>query len=549
MLYTVLEFIAGLGIFLFAVKILGGALERLSSVKFKRGLNKLSKNRFSGLGFGTLMAFVTQSSLASVVMTMSFADSLMLTVLSSIAIIFGCNIGTSLSTILVSFNTLSFSKFFAVLTLIGALISTFAKNKKLKEVGTIIASFGLFFVGLNLLSSSCSVLKTSQTFLNFFTNLNNPFLYFILGIFLTLVTQSSTVTIAMLISIVGVNGFDVISLTNCAYAIYGSNIGTALTAFIMSISGGKESKRVALSHVIFNIIGTIIFTILTFIGYLKIFNYLNISSNFVIVLINVVFNVVTAILLFPFIKLIYKLCCVLIREKKQNKEEIYYLKPNYLANYNIALSQLNLCVIDLINKIEKISLTVEEYCENYTVTHSKNIAVKLDEIAKLNERVTNNLFLIQSDIDGEEENLYFLQVTNKNIERIITNYFRVINYVKHNKDNKIIFTQKQVAIFKNIFTNLKELTTNVKEIIKYINIGAEKKEYFIPNLNVLNSNEEINVLINKVKREMIATNIYTQKKLNKYEMFTNIVNCIESISANYTDIALTVTNYLTKNKE
>jgi len=549
LLYNVLEFLTGLGIFVFAVKILSGALERLSSVKFKKGLNRLSKNTFSGIGFGTLMAFVTQSSLASVVMTMSFADGLMLSLLSSIAIIFGCNIGTSLSTILMAFGSLPITKFLSLLTIIGALIATFAKNKKLKEVGTIIASFGMFFVGLNLLSSSSSVLKTSTTVLNFFTSINSPVLYLMLGIILTLITQSSTVTIAILISIVGTGGFNVISITNCAFAIYGSNIGTALTAMLLSFTGGVESKKVAFSHVLFNLIGTVVFIVLTALGYLKIFNYININSSLTIVVINIIFNVVTAVLLLPFIKLINKISNFCIREKVKKEDELYYLRPSHLNSSTVAVSRLNLCVIDLINKVEELSKEIQEYCKNYNVTHSINISRKLEKLSVLNERVKHNILKVQTDLSGEEENIYFLQVTNKNIERIIRNYFRIINYVKFNKDNKIIFTQKQISTFEVMYDNLDILTKNVKVILQCINTDAEKKEYFTPNLKIMQSNEIINDIVNKVKREMIATNIYTEKKIDKCDMFTNVVNCIDSISSNYTDISLTVTNFLTKNKE
>lgn len=549
MLYNVLEFLIGLGIFVFAVKILGGALERLSSVKIKKGLTRLSKNSVSGIGFGTLMAFVTQSSLASVVMTMSFADGLMLSLFSSVAIIFGCNIGTSLSTILMAFSSLSITKFLALLTLVGALIATFAKNKKAKEVGTIIASFGMFFVGLNLLSSSCAVLKTSSTVLNFFTSINNPILYLLLGIVLTLITQSSTVTIAILISLVGINGFDVISITNCAYCIYGSNIGTALTAMLLSFTGGVESKKVAFSHVVFNLIGTFIFIVFTILGYLKIFNFIKLSPSFTIVIINIIFNVVTAVLLFAFIKPLTKFCNFCIREKVKKEDEIYFLRPNHLSSSTVATQRLNLCVIDLIQKIEVLSKEIQAYSEDYTITHSINITKKLEKISSLNERVQNNILKVQADLIGEEENIYFLQVTNKNIERIIRNYFRLIKYVKYNKDNKIIFTQKQTSTFKTMYDCLETLTKNVKIIVEFILNNAEKRDYYIPNLQVIRSNENINDIVSKIKREMIATNIYTEKKIDKCAMFTDVVNCIADISANYTDICLTVTNYLTKNKE
>ena len=549
MLTSILEFIAGLGVFLFAVKILGGALERLSSVKIKKSLNKLSKNRFAGIGFGTFIAFVTQSSLASVVMTMSFADSFMLTFYSAIPIIFGCNIGTSLSTILVSLNSLKISSFLAVLTLIGALMATFFKNKKLKDIGTMIASFGMFFVGLNLLSNACSVLKTSQTFLNLFTSLDNAFLYFLLGIVITLITQSSTVTIAILISLVSAgSGFEVISLVNCAYAIYGSNVGTALTSLFLSVSGGVEGKKVAFSHVLFNVIGAILFTILTFTGYLKLFELLNISSSFIIVLINIVFNVVTCLILMLFVKPIYKFTNLVIRQKTSKEDEIYYLKNVNLESKNACLNQLNLCVIDIIGRIEKLSLEIQVYAEDYTKFHSKQIVRKLENLSRLNDMIKNNLFLIQSDIVGEQEEIYFLQVTTKNIERVIVNYNKMIEYVKYNKDNKIIFTQNQIKIFTKLFDNLNIITENVKKIVEFLNKNAEKTEFLSLNYKIFESQEKMTDLISKVKREMIATNIYTEKNINKCTNFTNVVNSLDAISANYTDIAFTVTNFLTKSE-
>ncbi len=428
-------------------------------------------------------------------------------------------------------------------------MATFFKNKKLKDIGTMIASFGMFFVGLNLLSNACSVLKTSQTFLNLFTSLDNAFLYFLLGIVITLITQSSTVTIAILISLVSAgSGFEVISLVNCAYAIYGSNVGTALTSLFLSVSGGVEGKKVAFSHVLFNVIGAILFTILTFTGYLKLFELLNISSSFIIVLINIVFNVVTCLILMLFVKPIYKFTNLVIRQKTSKEDEIYYLKNVNLESKNACLNQLNLCVIDIIGRIEKLSLEIQVYAEDYTKFHSKQIVRKLENLSRLNDMIKNNLFLIQSDIVGEQEEIYFLQVTTKNIERVIVNYNKMIEYVKYNKDNKIIFTQNQIKIFTKLFDNLNIITENVKKIVEFLNKNAEKTEFLSLNYKIFESQEKMTDLISKVKREMIATNIYTEKNINKCTNFTNVVNSLDAISANYTDIAFTVTNFLTKSE-
>ncbi|MBR4998752.1 MAG: Na/Pi cotransporter family protein, partial [Clostridia bacterium] len=406
------------------------------------------------------------------------------------------------------------------------------------------------FVGLQLLSDACSVLKTNTAFLNFFSSLNSPALYFLIGIIVTLITQSSTVTIALLISIVGTTtSFEVISLLNCAFAIYGSNIGTALTSFFMSFSGGIESKRVAFSHVVFNVLGTIFFLIFTALGFLNIFELITINSSFVIVIINVIFNVVTAIILYPFMKLLFKFCNFVINEKIKKENEIYYLKNVNLSSANIHLNQLNLCVIDLINKIEKVSKEVRAYCEDYSVTHSIEIAKKLDKLLSLNDKVKNNIIRIQGDIQGEEERLYFLQVTNKNIEWIIRNNLRIINYIKQFKDNKIYFTQKQIATFKEMYESLKIITDNVKLIVELINKDGDKKEYLKPNFEIFEASENLSNIVSKVKREMISTNIYSEKKLDRYDMFINVVNTLDNTASIFIDIGLTVTNYLTENKE
>ena len=205
-------------------------------------------------------------------------------------------------------------------------------------------------------------------------------------------------------------------------------------------------------------------------------------------------------------------------------------------------------MIDIIGRIEKLSLEIQVYAEDYTKFHSKQIVRKLENLSRLNDMIKNNLFLIQSDIVGEQEEIYFLQVTTKNIERVIVNYNKMIKYVKYNKDNKIIFTQNQIKIFTKLFDNLNIITENVKKIVEFLNKNAEKTEFLSLNYKIFESQEKMTDLISKVKREMIATNIYTEKNINKCTNFTNVVNSLDAISANYTDIAFTVTNFLTKSE-
>ena len=552
MLYSILEFLSGLGVFLVGVKLLSGGLEKLSSAGMQKSINKFTKNIFGGTFLGTAITLATQSSMASIIMVMSFSSAGVITLLQAMGVIFGCNIGTALTTVIVGFGSFSFSKFLAVLGIIGFLIAQLSKNTTLKNFGTMLAGFGLLFAGLSLVSGATSAFKESQTFLSFFSSMNNPLLYLVFGMLITIVTHSSTATIAMLVALIGTTGFgDIISLESAAFAIYGCNIGTALTTLSVSLSSSCEAKRISFAHILFNVIGAIVFSALHFTGWLKLIDLINISSGFKLILINIIFNVATAFLLIPFSKLLAKFTHFVIRDKVSVENKIYILDDNLIEVPEAAILQLNLCITDLFDKIEGILKEVNYYCTDFDKIHSKIIRSKAEEVYALNNKVIVNVIRAQSGATNEDhkQKLFIIQMTAKNFERILKNCFRILGYVKYNKDDKTFFTQKQIKHFRKNFEIVYEIITNTRIIVNNLNSGEEKKEFFMPSLNVLQKVDELDELKSVIKRQIMEDNFATDKRIERYTMFLNVINCLDQIAVNFSDVALTVTDYLTKNKE
>lgn len=551
MLYTILEFLSGLGVFLVGVKLLSNGLEKISGSSFKKYITKFTKNSFGGVTLGTLMAFITQSSMAGVVMVMGFSSAGIIALTQAVFLIFGCNIGTSLSTVIVAFNSFSLSKFLAVFAIVGIIMSQFFKNEKIKTWGNILAGFGLMFAGLNLLSGATEVFRSSSGFINFLTTINNPMLYLLFGTVLTILTHSSTATIALLVALCGSGFVAPLSITNVAFAVYGSNIGTALTTLTVALSGTVESRKVSFVHILFNAIGCVVFGLLEFTGWLKIFDYLNISACFKIVLINIIFNVVMTILLYAFSKPIIKLTNKVVKEKIDSENKIYILDETMFNIPAAAIVNLNTCVIDLINKLELILKDVKLYCGNFASNHSKNIKIKAEKVKELNARTISNALKVQTYADNSKdlEKLYFIQLTCKNIERILENYLKIIGYVKNNKDKKVNFTERQKEEFASMFNLLEGIIENTKIVITNINLDEDKKEYLNSSISILQKADDLDIIKTSIKKETMEGNFPHQKRIEEYTMFLNIINCLDQIAVNFSDIALTITDFLTNNKE
>ena len=252
----VIQLIGGLGLFIYGMKVMAENLEKAAGDKLRRGLEVLTTNRFAGAGVGCGITMLIQSSSATTVMVVGFVNAGLMTLLQASGVIMGANIGTTITAWIISIDLKEIAPLFV---LAGVIMMFFFKKRSVKRIGGIMLGFGVLFVGLDLMSSAMSPLKDSEVFQSLLSSFENPLVGILLGVFVTVVIQSSSATTAILISLAAVGAMQ---LPEAVYVIFGSNIGTCITAILASIGANKIAKKAAVIHLAFNVIGVIAFGIL-----------------------------------------------------------------------------------------------------------------------------------------------------------------------------------------------------------------------------------------------------------------------------------------------
>lgn len=333
---AIFNFLTGIGILLFGVHYLGGSKEKLFGANFRKKMNKFASNRFSSFGFGALITFALQSSTASTAIFVSFASAGIITLFQAIGLIIGCNVGTALSSFLLAFQSINLVQIIASFVLIGVLIKTFSKKNVLaSNIGNAFIGFGILFVGLVLIDFATAVFKSLEGFSSFLLNFTNPFLLILIGTALTIILQSSLGTFAVIISLMASAGTSGISIISACYLVYGVNIGTCLTSILAGLSSGTDGKRVAFFHLLFNLIGTLIFTLITlFTPFASWMQMVTSNQALQLLIVNFIFNIVTAIITLPFVKTLKNFMRLIIRRSKKKLIVITQLElANYKLNY------------------------------------------------------------------------------------------------------------------------------------------------------------------------------------------------------------------------
>ncbi len=261
---AILALLAGIGVFLLAVRLLSRNIEAISGHRLKTLFYKTSKSKFLGVGLGTVTAAVIQSSGAVTVMVIGFINAGLMTLTQGATIAFGANIGTTITGQIVALgmfgnNTISTTIIFMSFAGIGAFMLLFAKKDMLQKIGSIIAGFGLLFVGLDTMASAMKVFAEMEGLTNFIAQITNPILLVLIGTAITALLQSSSVMSSILITMV-FSGL--ITMDQGIYVLIGSNIGAGIVAILASIGSTQDAKRVALIHIVFNIFGAIVFLVI-----------------------------------------------------------------------------------------------------------------------------------------------------------------------------------------------------------------------------------------------------------------------------------------------
>ena len=319
---NILSMAGGLGLCLFGIRTMGDGLENAAGAKLKRMLEVLTGNRFLAVLVGFVVTAIIQSSTATTVMVVGFVNAGMMSLAQAVGVIMGANIGTTVTSLLIALN---FSSVAAAAVLVGVILMLASKKTVVKNLGAIFTGFGLLFLGIDMMSDSMAPLRDSAGFMNFIVTVSEsplrPLFGIILGIVMTAVLQSSSASVGVLQTL-AMQGL--VPLKFSVFVLFGQNIGTCLTALFSTVGAKKNSKRAAVIHLLFNVIGTGIFILIALLTpYVEWIEKLSPDPMAQIAISHIVFNIVSTVVMFPFAKVLVKLSCLLVPGKDDSESEMH----------------------------------------------------------------------------------------------------------------------------------------------------------------------------------------------------------------------------------
>lgn len=390
-IFGILTMIGGLALFLFGMNTMGAGLEKVSGGKLEKILEKLTSNPIKAVLLGAGVTAVIQSSSATTVMVVGFVNSGIMKLSQSIGIIMGANIGTTVTSWILSLSGIESHNFFVqllkptsfspILALTGVILIMFCKKEKKKDVGTIMIGFAVLMTGMETMSQAVKPLAEVPAFTSLFVKFENPLLGLLAGAVLTAVIQSSSASVGILQALCKTGA---VTYGSALPIIMGQNIGTCVTALLSAIGAKKNAKRAAFVHFYFNIIGTIVF-LLGFYSLNAIINFhvlSHVANGAGIAVIHSVFNITATLILMPFSKVLEKLACATIRDKDDELDErgkiARELDPRFLETPGYAAQQCKMVagkMADLVGKnLEEAMSLLEYYTEEkaHYVTEMEN---------------------------------------------------------------------------------------------------------------------------------------------------------------------------------
>lgn len=456
--------LAGLGLFLFGIEYMGEGLKNFSGDKLKNIIDKYTSSPLKGIFIGAFVTCLIQSSSGTTALTIGLIRSGLMTLNQGVGIIMGANIGTTITAFLIGLKISAYSVYFIMF---GAAFLIFFNAKKAKYMGQILFGFGCLFYGLDLMGDNLKMISQVQEFTAATEFLaTSPFLGLLGGILLTTIIQSSSGVIAIVQQMYGVGA---IGLSIALPFTFGSNIGTTITAILASFGGSVASKRAAGFHTLFNVIGTLFFMLLlipfqSFIVYIS--SLWGLSPEMQLAFAHGVFNIITTVVLFPFIKPMVKAVKKMIpNNNKEYEMDLSQLDPqvvHLLPSHALEIAKTK--IIEMGNLTTEAVVSTKEYFVKKSSSDKSYVYEMENAINIMDHKITDYLVLIHLDVLSENESLDYVTSlkTIKDLERIgdlcmnIVKYFEDIYEVKHQfsteakNDILEMLTQVELMIYKTM---------------------------------------------------------------------------------------------------
>lgn len=539
-IFNILTLIGGLSLFLFGMNYMGSSLEKLGGGKFESILERMTNNRFKGLLLGAAVTAIIQSSSAVTVMAVGFVNSGIMALNQVTGIIMGANIGTTITSWLLSLtgiqssnlliSLLKPSSFTPVLALIGIILYLFCKGEKKKNIGSILIGFAVLMFGMEAMSGAVEPLKDVPEFTSLLTKFSNPVLGLLAGMLLTAVIQSSSASVGILQALT-VTGS--ITITTAFPIILGQNIGTCITALISSIGTSKNGKRTSVIHLAFNTIGVALAMILFYgINAVADFSFMNNSINAAgVAVIHSLFNIFATVVLFPFGSLLEKLSCLIIKDGKNGKPDTlvdrkFLFSPAYAINKavdecckmgELAKSNIMLC-LDFIN--------------DYSEVNDKKITDNEKKLDNYEDKLQTYIMKLSAmDLNTEEAvKISKLSHAIGNFERIGDYGINILKAKRKMQKHKINFSYEANY-------GIEVMSDAVSEIVE-----KSLKAFVDDDVELAKTIEPLEQVINNLNTELRAMHAKRMQKgecsIDNGILFFDIINSFERIADHCSNLAV-----------
>lgn len=536
MLVTLIELLGGLGLFIAGMNMMSRGIEKVAGNRLRAILAAFTKTRFLGLIIGLFFTAVIQSSSAATVMVVTFVNSGLMKLAEACGIILGANIGTTVTALLVAFKLSAIAPIFVFA---GAFMMNYIKKPFPRKLGEVVMGFGILFVGISSMSSAMGVLRQQPEVMGVLAFFSNHFIGLLLGLVITSVVQSSSVTVSILV-VMGASGL--VQLVDCMYVILGCNIGACTSAVLAALDGSKNAKRAALIHLLFNIIGTVLmyFLLLFFSDFIADFIHRisgdgegMLGAN--IAMTHFTFKVFQVIVLYPFMDTIIKLTYQIVPGEDEKPDEkamhLQFIDSKHLPNptvatymavqemermANMAIDNLNAAMKCLLKNDQESIAAVQE-TEKY--------------IDYLDEHISNFLVTINQNTlplaDAQMISAYFHVVND--IERIGDHAETIVEIIPQLYDNEIKFSKKSVAELEDLMAKVNRILTESLDMFVTGNTANMD--------DIISLENEIDVLEVELTRKHINRLKEGKCSAQAGIYFTDVVSGLERVSDHATNIA------------
>ena len=475
----ILSLLGGLALFLYGMQMMSSGLEAAAGNRMKGILEKLTANRLLGILVGAVITAVIQSSSATTVMVVGFVNSGMMTLRQAVWIIMGANIGTTITGQLIALDVGVLAPLFAF---IGVAMMVFLKKPQSHHFGSIIGGLGVLFIGMDMMSASMAPLREMPGFVSLMTTFSNPVIGILAGALFTAVIQSSSASVGILQALANSG---VIGLPSAVYVLFGQNIGTCITAVLASIGTSRNAKRATIIHLMFNVIGTILFTVLCIltplVGVVQGITPTNPAAQ--IANMHTIFNIVTTLILLPLGNGLVSAAMHILPERKQDMEEgmhLMYLTP-IKANQDRAIGVSAIYITQLKQELERMLAMAKENVatafqavldrEPALIQREETVEEYIDFLNKeISQFISHVIVHETNEADSAAVSAYF-KITG-NIERIGDHAMNICGYSALLKEKNVHFSQEareEIAEMRSVCMEaIDALGTDVSDAVSWL---------------------------------------------------------------------------------